>query len=343
MHIGQRSMLAVVRQQFWPLRAKSIIRNVIHHCIPCYRQRPQRASQLMGDLPHYRVQKTHPFETVGIDFAGPFYIKSLASIRKPVLTKGYVCVFVCMATRALHLEPVSNLTTEAFLGCLQRFVSRRGLPMKILSDNATNFIGATNELDRLAQLFKTEAHQKQLNEFCTQRNIEWSFIPPRSPHFGGIWEAAVKSVKFHLRPILNDHKLTYEELATVLCQIEAILNSRPLTPSSDDPTDVSALTPAHFLIGREFQAILEPSYHDLRMNQLSRWQIVQDMKQKFWKAWSADYLQELQRRQRNFKVTKFRKGSLVLIVDDNLPPLQWNLARIDELIPGKGGHVWVVS
>lgn len=343
MHIGQRALLAVVRLQFWPLRAKTVIRNVIHKCTLCYRANPKRATQLMGDLPEYRVKAAYPFANVGIDFAGPFTLKSAVSMRKSVHTKGYVCVFICMATRAMHLEAVSSLSTDAFLATLQRFVSRRGLPKKIFSDNATNFVGANNELAKLAEIFGTEMHQKKLNGFCVQRNIEWSFIPPRSPHLGGIWEAGVKSAKFHLRPILADHKLSYEELATVLAQIEATLNSRPLIPSSDDPNDMTAITPAHFLIGREFQAVLEPSYEHIKTGRLSRWQVLQDLKQKYWRTWSTDYLQELQRRQRDFTTTSFKVGALVLIADDNLPPLQWSLARIVELHPGEDSHVRVIT
>ncbi|XP_062550918.1 uncharacterized protein LOC134215823 [Armigeres subalbatus] len=315
-HLGQRGLLAVVRQRFWPLRAKNVIKKIIHHCIPCFRMRPSRATQLMGNLPDYRVQPAPIFSTTGVDFAGPFLFKSLTQARKPMYTKGYICVFVCMSTRALHLEPVSNLTSEAFLAAQQRFVSRRGLPSKMISDNATNFEGACNELERLSALFKEEQFQKKLDQFCTQRSIEWSFIPPRSPHIGGIWEAGVKSVKSHLKLILAEHRLTFEEYATVLSQIEAILNSRPLVPSSDDPNDITAITPAHFIIGREFQAILEPSY---------------------------DYLQELQRRQKDYKITLFKPDALVLIVDENHPPLQWSLARIIDMHPGTDGLTRVVT
>ncbi|XP_062713625.1 uncharacterized protein LOC134290488 [Aedes albopictus] len=342
-HLGQRGLLAVVRQRFWPLRAKSVIRKIIHHCIPCFKMRPSKATQLMGNLPDYRVQPAPIFSTAGVDFAGPFTFKSSTQSRKPMYTNGYVCVFVCMSTRSLHLEPVSNLTSEAFLAALQRFVSRRGLPNKLISDNATNFEGACNELGRLAVLFKDEQFQKRLDQFCTQRSIEWSFIPPRSPHFGGIWEAGVKSVKSHLKLILAEHKLTYEEFATVLSQIEAVLNSRPLVPSSDDPNDITAITPAHFIIGREFQAIPEPSYDHIPVGRLSRLQFLQDLKHKFWKIWMTDYLQELQRRQKDYKITEFKPGALVLIVDDNIAPLQWSLARIIDTHPGTDGHTRVVT
>lgn len=297
----------------------------------------------MGDLPDYRVQPTFPFNRTGLDFAGPFKIRANHKIRNAQVMKGYVCVFVCMSTRALHLEVVSDLTSEAFLGALQRFVSRRGLVEHLYSDNATNFEGANNELQRLAELFRNEQHQQGLEAFCTQRGIKWSFIPPRSPHFGGIWEAGVKSVKLHLKRILAEHNLSYEQFSTVLAQIEAILNSRPLIPVSDDPSDVRAITPAHFLIGREFQAIPEPSYEEIPAGRLSKWQFLQDLKQKFWKLWMTHYLHELQQRQKDFKVIRFKVGALVLIVDENVPPLQWMLARITELIPGKDGHTRVVG
>ncbi|XP_058455828.1 uncharacterized protein LOC131433081 [Malaya genurostris] len=163
-----------------------------------------------------------------------------------------------------------------------------------------------------------------------------------SPHFGGIWEAGVKSTKFHLKSVLAEHKLSYEELSTVLAQIEAILNSRPLTPVSNDPNDYSAITPAHFLIGRELHAIPEPSYSHIPAGRLSRWQFVQDLKQKFWKRWVNDYLHELQTRQKDFKVTKFRVGALVLLVDENTSSLRWALGRITELCPGPDGHTRVV-
>ncbi|XP_062538586.1 uncharacterized protein LOC134206864 [Armigeres subalbatus] len=343
MHLGQRSLLGVVRQQYWPLKAKNVIRKVLHHCIPCFRMRPKKATQLMGDLPDYRVQPSPVFSHTGLDFAGPFNIRSNAISRHPTITKGYVCLFVCMSTRAIHLEAVSNLSSESFMAALQRFISRRGLVQKLYSDNATNFEGANNQMCRLVELFNDEQHMRNISEYCAPRGIEWSFIPPRSPHFGGIWEAGVKSVKSHLKLVLAEHRLTFEALSTVLAQVEAILNSRPLTPASNDPNDMNAITPAHFLIGREFQAIPEPSYSSIPQGRLSRLQFIQDMKQKFWKIWMNDYLHELQKRQRDLKITKFKIGAMVVIIDEQLPPLKWALARITELHPGQDGHTRVVS
>lgn len=236
------------------------------------------------------------FANTGVDVAGPFLLKFSSVGRKPLITKSYVCLFVCMFTRAIHIELVSELTTEAFLAALRRFTSRRGVPCKILSDNATNFQGAQNELERLAEMFKNQQEARKITEFCTRLGVEWSFIPPRSPHFGGIWEAGIKQVKYHPTRIVGDRKLSYEELYTTLTQIEAVLNSRPLVPCSDDPNDFTAITPAHFLIGREMQAVAEPSYLNLRESMLSRWQLVQTILQHFWKRWTAECLPGLQNR-----------------------------------------------
>ncbi|XP_065082433.1 uncharacterized protein LOC135704851 [Ochlerotatus camptorhynchus] len=333
LHIGQKGLLAMVRQRFWPLRVKSTIRKIIGSCITCFRANPLKTSQLMGDLPSYRVQPAPAFAYTGVDYAGPFLIKSFTAGRRPLVTKAYVCLFVCMVTRAIHVELVSDLTTDAFLAALRRFTSRRGLPCKMYSDNATNFVGAQNELEELARLFNDQQQSKKITDYCTNQGIEWSFIPPRSPHFGGIWEAGVKQVKHHLTRIVGGCKLSYEELYTTLTQIEAVLNSRPLAPCSDDPCDLSAITPAHFLIGREMQAVPEPSYLDLKQSTLSRWQLVQTIFQHFWRRWTAEYLPELQNRSKWTKTINITKGSLVLVIDQNVPPFQWPLGRVKELHP----------
>lgn len=148
-----------------------------------------------------------------------------------------------MSVKAVHLKLVSDLTTEAFLATFNRFVARRGLPSSVYSDCGTNFVGASKKLFDLANNPKT---QEQLSSTFT---CNWQFNPPSVPHFGGLWEAAVRSTKHFLVRIMGNQVLTLEELSTVLYRIESALNSRPLTPSSNDPNDLECLTPGHFLIG----------------------------------------------------------------------------------------------
>ncbi|CAH2090125.1 unnamed protein product [Euphydryas editha] len=149
-----------------------------------------------------------------------------------------------MATRAVHIEAVSDLTTEGFLAAFKRFVARRGHCRHIWSDNATNFVGAAKELQIL---FNQESSMfKDIVTALATSQTEWHFIPSHAPNFGGLWEAGVKSVKYHLKRVVGGSTLTFEELSTVLCQIEACLNSKPLSRGSNDPEDPVPLTPGHF-------------------------------------------------------------------------------------------------
>lgn len=165
----------------------------------------------MADLPYYRVNPSRPFLRTGVDYAGPFKIKE-GSTRSKRMVKGYLCIFVCLSTKAVHLELAHDLTTDSFLNALKRFVSRRGLCSHLFSDNATNFKGADNDLKTISTLLKGDKFQNYLVENL----IKWNFIPARSPHFGGIWEAGVKAVKHHLLRVTNHFNFTFEEFYTLL-------------------------------------------------------------------------------------------------------------------------------
>ncbi|XP_055634308.1 uncharacterized protein LOC129774572 [Toxorhynchites rutilus septentrionalis] len=185
---------------------------------------------------------------------------------------------------------------------------------------------------------------KQIEKFCLKREMEWHFIPPDAPEFGGLWEAAVKSTKTHLKRVLGNALLTFEEMATILCEIEAILNSRPLFAISNDPTDLEVITPAHFLIGRQLTAVPEPSYTNEKIGRLNRWQHIQLMRQHFWNAWSNDYLNSLQLRKKNWITSEnIQPGMIVLLQDKNRPPLQWKLGRIVAVHPGSDNLIRVVD
>ena len=275
----------------------------------------------MGNLPEDRVIRTRPFLNVGVDFLGPITIHH--KIRGKKTDKSYVCVFVCFATKAVHLEAVSDLTSAAFIGALKRFVARRGCPHKIYSDNGTNFVGAANSLNEIFKLFASKQHKENMDGFCVQRNIEWLNIPARSPHVGGLWEACVKSVKKHFYRV-TDGIMTYEELYTLMTQIECILNSRPLTPLSDDPNDYRVLTPGNFLIGENFVTLIDTAGNKCYQGLRDHWKVVQSNMEEFWKRWSSEYLSELQKRYKwNKPVTNIEPGLLVLLKDDNTPPMSW--------------------
>lgn len=192
--------------------------------------------------------------------------------------KVYVAVYVCLSTKANHLEVVSDLTTEAFLACLKRFFVRRGRSQYIYSDNATNFVRANRKLTELYALFESQQFKERLQQFADIERINWKFIPPRSPNFGGLWEAAVKSFKHNLIRIVGNTLLTYEQLETVIIENEAILNSRSISPISSDPNNFLPLTPGQFLIGGPMTSFPQLDVKNILLQRLSAWQHAQQLR-----------------------------------------------------------------
>ncbi|XP_055936878.1 uncharacterized protein LOC129966476 [Argiope bruennichi] len=196
---------------------------------------------------------------------------------------------------------VTDLTSDAFIACLKRFVARRGLCSKLFSDNGTNFIGANKELSKLYNLvLKLD---DSLASYLSTEGIDWNFIPPRAPNFGGLWESGVKAFKYHFKRILGNSK-SYEEFLTVITQIEGILNSRPLAPLSSDIDVYDVLTPAHFLIGRSLNTVVEPNLIEVKDNRLSNWKKLTKLIQMFWRKWHIQYLNNLQQRSK-WKIKEF--------------------------------------
>lgn len=176
--------------------------------------------------------------------------------------------------------------------------------------------------------------------------INWHFNPPYASHFAGLVERAVGSLKRHLHRVIGTLKLTNDEFNTLLCQIEAVLNSRPLCPLSNDPADPLPLTPGHFLIGEPLTSLPEFDLSNDNPNRLERWQVIQQAVQHFWKRWSVEYLHQLQPRGKWFHDSThppLREGSVVVLIDNTLPPLQWRLARVHKLHPGADGVTRVVT
>ena len=306
----------------------------------CRRVASKPRPQIMGQLPSDRLNPGPIFDYVGVDYAGPILTKS-GPVRKPTITKSYVAVFVCFSTKAVHLETVTDLTTAAFIATLRRFTARRGKPSVIWSDHGTNFAGAAREIK---ELFKTPETRKALSDHCSKQGIQWKFIPEQSPHFGGLWEAAVKSLKFHFRRIVGDVKVTFEEFTTIVTQIEACLNSRPLTPLPENSDGIEVLTPGHFIIGRPLEAIPDPNPSYQPMPVLKRWHLCQTLVRHFWQRWSSEYLGQLQRFSKwNTPSRNVQVGDIVCLREVQLFPTKWPLARIKEVHPGADGKVRVVT
>lgn len=341
-HAGPKALVALVRNRFWIINAREIARQTVRKCVHCVKYRPKLLEQVMGDLPPWRLTPSRPFLCCGVDFCGPIYTHY--RIRGKVPYKTYVTVFVCFSTKAVHLEAVSDLSADAFIAALKRMIGRRGLPRDIHCDNATNFVGARSKLVELRNMLFKSSSQESINNFCTNSSINFHFIPPRAPHFGGIWEAAVNVAKGHLYRSLSGAKLTFEELSTALVEIEAIMNSRPITPMSSDPSDLEAITPAHLLIGSSLKTIPEPTVEVPDISFIQRWRRINAVKTHFWQRWSTEYVHELQGRAKwTSSSPNVKIGSLVIVHEDNVPPQKWLMGRITNVVHGADGRVRVAD
>jgi len=341
LHGGIQLTLGTLRERFWLPRGRAVVKHCLHRCVTCTRWKAASPQPPMGNLPRSRVTPARPFLRSGIDYAGPVFIRT-GKGRGHRAHKAFIALFVCLSSRAVHIEAVSDYTAEAFLAALRRFTSRRGLCADIYSDCGTNFIGADRQLKEL--LRASSPSGQRIAHAVIDEGIQWHFNPPSAPHFGGLWEAAVKSTKHHLRRVIGDTTLTFEEISTLLAQVEACLNSRPLRALSDDPDDLSALTPGHLLIGAPLVAIPEPSLSERTDNSLSRWQLLQKMRDHFWMRWSREYLHSAATRPKwHSEATSPRIGSLCLLRSEITPPSKWPLARIIKLHPGDDGVTRVVT
>ncbi|XP_063394966.1 uncharacterized protein LOC134679941 [Cydia fagiglandana] len=288
---------------------------------------------MMGNLPEQRLQPGYPFQTTGMDYAGPILALNKRG-RGSKTEKVYIVIFICFTTKCVHLELVSSLCKDSFLATLRRFIARRSKPATLFSDNGTQFVGARNELYK----FLNDNASSIIDEMSNER-IDFKFIPAYAPHMAGLWEANIKCIKAHLHRVLGNAHLVFEDLYTILVQIEALLNSRPLTPLSTDPRDMRPLTPGHFLVGRPMTALPSPPLVDVNQNRLTRFERLEQLRQHFWARWHKEYITELQQRTkwRTSKGQQLKKGALVLIKEEGLPPMKWRLGRITEIYPGSDG------
>ncbi|XP_075162853.1 uncharacterized protein LOC142235486 [Haematobia irritans] len=333
-------MCRMVQTEFYIARLKPRVKAIIHKCKICVIFKQNPCSQMMAPLPLDRCTISAPFHVTGIDFAGPFDLKS-SYLRKSPTVKAYVSVFVCFATKAVHLEPCSDLSSAAFEAAFSRFVGRRGLPRRVVSDNGRNFVGASRVLLREFSQFIKSSSSDISNKYLSH-GLERSFIPPHAPHMGGLWEAAVKSFKHHFKRLAGTHRFTFEQLATLLARIEGVLNSRPISALSEDPTDISALTPGHFLKGSPMVALPEPLSPNLSL--INRWTKLKAIHHQFAIRWKEDYLKSLQKRYKwKAPQCNIKKGDLVVVIDELLPPSEWRLGRIEETQPGLDGKTRVVQ
>ncbi|XP_070182296.1 uncharacterized protein [Littorina saxatilis] len=333
-HQGRNMTINEIRSKgFWITGCRHVVSSLISKCI---KQRGKGKTQKMADLPEERVDASPPFTHCGLDCFGPFMIKEG---RKEL--KRYGLLITCMASRAVHIEVLDDMSTDSFLNGLRCFIALRGKVRTIFSDQGTNFVGAKHELDRhFEQLNRKTILAKLLDLQC-----EFKFNPPSSSHMGGVWERQIRSVRSVLTGILDQSstRLDTSSLRTLMYEVMAIINSRPLSVEHLERADGPLpLTPNHILTMKSGLIMPPPPgcfvKEDLYLNK--RWKRVQFLADLFWTRWRKEYLQSLQGRSKWQKPqTNVAVDDIVLLQDESDCRNDWKIARIVEARPSKDGHV----
>lgn len=335
-HQGLECTINEIRQKYWIFGMKSAMKKIKFTCQWCKVKKIKPNNTLMGQLPRERLtSRIRPFTFTGMDFFGPFNVKIGRRIEKR-----YGVLFTCLTVRAIHLEIASTLNTDSCIMSIRKFISRRGCPVEIFSDNGTNLRGAEREIRTCLE----ELNNSEIIRWTSIHNIKWKFIPPGTPHMGGCWERLVRSVKSILLVTLKQRNPPEEVLQTLFCEAEHIVNSRPLTEVSIDPEEMEALTPNHFLLGTSSNIQATGIFDDRDLDLRKQWKISQRFVDQFWERFVKEYIPRLLNRTKWFeKIQNLKNDDIVVIVDSSLPRNSWPLGKVIASYPGKDGQIRIVD
>ena len=349
-HVGVSHTLSQVRHTYWIPQGRATVRRILKTCVTCRKHETgPYAMPPMAPLPQFRLQRSDPFTYTGLDCLGPLYIKDRATDR----TKVWLCLFTCLSTRAILLEVIVDMTAAQFLLCLRRFIALRGRPLQIISDNAPQFKLVNKVIDKAWN--NVTAHESVI-DYVAKEKIDWRYIPEFSPWMGGYYERMVGMVKRCLRKSLGKLALTLMQLQTIVKEIEAVVNTRPLTYVDDDVNHITTLTPAHLLGMSSNVGVPELDTEDgdvdygrltSREALIARWKTSQSHLNQFWKLWQEEYLLSLRETHRiklkQPRITSHLAPTVnsVVIIRDNANVNSrgsWKLGRITKVFESADGQ-----
>ncbi|XP_064627989.1 uncharacterized protein LOC135487823 [Lineus longissimus] len=334
-HGGRNQMLSRLRTKYWIVQAPSAACSVIRNCVVCRKMKGPLGEQRMSDLPEDRLTPDKPpFTCTGVDYFGPFEVKRGRSV-----VERWGVMFTCLVVRAVHIEVADSLDTSSYINALRRFLAHRGQCVKLRSDNGSNFHASQKELKEAIGQWNT----KQIQACMVQREVDWAFNPPAGSHHGGVFERMIGLTRKVLNSVISQHsirKMDEDCFRTLLCEVQAILNDRPITKLSDQSDDLEALTPNHLLLMKRQPSLPPGVFEKEEIYVKRRWRQVQYLSDLFWKRWVGEYIPLLQERQKWLEVRRnMDYGDIVLLADDRAPRNSWSLGRIIGVVPDRHGVV----
>ena len=324
---------------FWVIGGKRLISSLLHQCVKCRKLRRKPETQVMSDLPADRLLPGPPFTNVGVDTFGPWTVVTRRTRGGQAQGKRWAIMFTCLTIRAVHIEIIEELSSAAFINALRRFVAIRGKVKILRSDRGTNFVGSTDDL----KIDAINVEDTSVKSHLYNSGTVWKFNPPHSSHMGGVWERMIGITRRILDATLSDidcKNLTHDVLCTLMHEISAIINARPITPVSSDPDCPQILSPHTLLTQKDENMPVSLGTFEIKDMYKSHWKMVQLLADRFWKRWRNEYLQTLQNT-RKWQSTQrdVKEGDLVLLKDVNTHRNDWSRGIILHAIPSADGRI----
>lgn len=338
-HQGRQFTEGAVRAAgLWIVAGKRLIGSVLHHCVTCRKLRGKLETQKMADLPPERLSSSPPFTYVGLDVFGPWNVVTRRTRGGAAQSKRWAILFTCMSTRAAHIEVIESMDTASCINALRRFFALRGPAKQLRSDRGTNFVGASSELG----MGRDDPGQTNLLKFLHKNGCTWEFNPPHASHMGGAWERLIGVTRKILDSMLLQTRhthLTHDVLCTLMAEVSAIINARPLVPVSSDPSSPTLLTPAMLLTQKPGVPAPAGSFNEKDLFKC-QWKQVQALANEFWYRWRNEYLHTLQPR-RKWRTARrnLQTGDIVLLKQSQAPRNEWPMGLVTSALPSSDGQV----
>ncbi|XP_045163793.2 uncharacterized protein LOC123528108 [Mercenaria mercenaria] len=322
---------------FWVTGAKPIVSTLLHICVVCRKLRGRFEYQKMSDLPVDHVKEAKPFSFVGVDVFGPWQIVSRRTRGGQANSKRWAVLFTCLTIRSVNIEVIEKMTSSAFTNALRRFIAIRGKVTQYRSDRGTNFVGATDKLGSDA----INVEDAEIKKYRFDSDAVWVFNPPHSSHMGGVWERMIGISRRILDSmLLKTPNLTHDVLVTLMAEVSAIVNARPIVPVSDDAECPDILSPSALLNMKLQTSQPISECGSLKNIYKDQWRRVQFLAEQFWVRWRRDYLQSLQSRPKwlNEEVP-LKVDDIVLLKDGQAPRNSWPMARVSQIFPSSDNRI----
>ena len=332
-HLGIAASVSKVRSKYWIIGIRRLMRNIIACCRYCKEKLKAVQSQVMSPLPVERIKPSPAFNTVGVDYFGPFVTKG--EVQKRVRGKSYGVIFTCFSSRAVYADVAHDCSTDGFLQTLRRFASMRGWPTKLHSDKGAQLIGASNEMKDIVRNLSSE----EIKKFVQHFNTEWEFAPADAKWYNGATEALVKSMKRALSAAIGVNVLTFSELQTCVFEAAELVNERPIGAHPESPEEGVYLCPNDLLLGRASNSVPQGPFKERASNE-HRFDFLQQVVGAFWKRWTRDVFPNLVMEPKwHTESRNLQKGDVVLVQDLNALRSQWKMALVEEPILSEDGRV----